>query len=79
MLYSGLHIGGHCWASAVVFAGGSDRVTRLAFLELTAPLLVAVGGQKHDPSAGSGSWEPLLYGLHQMQMRNKNVVASWEA
>ncbi|WP_330985327.1 MULTISPECIES: phosphate regulon sensor histidine kinase PhoR [Enterobacterales] len=23
------------------------------------------------PPPGSGSWEPLLYGLHQMQMRNK--------
>lgn len=31
------------------------------------------------PPPGSGSWEPLLYGLHQMQMRNKSVVASWEA
>ena len=23
------------------------------------------------PPPGTGSWEPLLYGLHQMQMRNK--------
>jgi two-component system phosphate regulon sensor histidine kinase PhoR len=23
------------------------------------------------PPPGRGSWEPLLYGLHQMQMRNK--------
>ena len=52
MLYSGLHFGGHRWASAVVFAGGSDRVTGLAFLEFAAPLLVAVGRQKHYPSAG---------------------------
>ena len=31
------------------------------------------------PPPGSGSWEPLLYGLHQMQMRNKSAAASWEA
>ncbi len=29
------------------------------------------------PPPGSGSWEPLLYGLHQMQMRNKSADANW--
>ncbi|MCS5807968.1 phosphate regulon sensor protein PhoR [Klebsiella pneumoniae subsp. pneumoniae] len=27
------------------------------------------------PPPGRGSWEPLLYGLHQMQMRNKKASA----
>jgi two-component system phosphate regulon sensor histidine kinase PhoR len=59
------------WLSAVVFTGGSHRVAGLAFLEFDASFLVAVGRPKHDAAAGHGSWEPLLYGLHQMQMRNK--------
>lgn len=29
------------------------------------------------PPPGRGSWEPLLYGLHQMQLRNKNAAANW--
>lgn len=71
MLYSGPHSGGYLWLSAVVFTGGRDGIARLAFLEFTASFLVAVGRQKYDTPPGSGSWEPLLYGLHQMQMRNK--------
>ncbi len=71
MLYSGPHSGGYFWLSAVVFTGGRDGVARLAFLEFTASFPVAVGRQKYDTPPGSGSWEPLLYGLHQMQMRNK--------
>ncbi|VTM51738.1 phosphate regulon sensor protein PhoR [Klebsiella pneumoniae] len=55
----------------MVFTGGSDRFADLAFLEFDAPVVVAVGGPEHDPPPGRGSWEPLLYGLHQMQMRNK--------
>lgn len=29
------------------------------------------------PPPGRGSWEPLLYGLHQMQLRNKNAAVNW--
>lgn len=29
------------------------------------------------PPPGHGSWEPLLYGLHQMQMRNKSAAVNW--
>ena len=61
------------------FTGGRDGIARLAFLEFTASFPVAVGRQKYDTPPGSGSWEPLLYGLHQMQMRNKSAVVSWEA
>lgn len=43
MLYSGLHFGGLSWIPAVVSAGVCDRAADLAFLELTAPLLVVVG------------------------------------
>ncbi len=70
-VYSGPDSGGVCGSSAVVFTGGSDRFADLAFLEFDAPVVVAVGGPEHDSPPGRGSWEPLLYGLHQMQMRNK--------
>ncbi len=75
-VYSGPDSGGVCGSSAVVFTGGSDRFADLAFLEFDAPVVVAVGGPEHDSlRPGRGSWEPLLYGLHQMQMRNKKASA----
>lgn len=47
-----LILGGYFWLSAVVFTGGRDGIARLAFLEFTASLLVAMGRQKYDPPAG---------------------------
>ncbi len=70
---------GRLWVICRGFTGGSDRFADLAFLEFDAPVVVAVGGPEHDSPPGRGSWEPLLYGLHQMQMRNKSAGASWEA
>ncbi|MNL70571.1 hypothetical protein D3C87_1955920 [compost metagenome] len=51
MLSPGLHFGGYFWLPAVVFTGGSDRPVDLAFLEFTAPVVVAVGGSQHDATA----------------------------
>ncbi len=70
-VYSGPDSGGVCGSSAVVFTGGSDRFADLAFLEFDAPVVVAVGGPEHDSSAWPRQLGALLYGLHQMQMRNK--------
>ena len=59
------------------FAGIGNRTAYLAFLEFIAPFMVAVGGSGMTPPPGRGSWEPLLYGLHQMQLRNKNAAVNW--
>jgi two-component system phosphate regulon sensor histidine kinase PhoR len=57
--------------SAVVFTGGSHRPADLAFLEFMRLSWWLWVDRSMTPPPGSGSWEPLLYGLHQMQMRNK--------
>ncbi|STW08990.1 phosphate regulon sensor protein PhoR [Klebsiella grimontii] len=47
-----LILGGVFRSSAVVFIGGSDRSSYLAFLESDAPVVVAVGRPQHDAAAG---------------------------
>lgn len=79
MLYSGPHSGGYLWLSAVVLLVAVTGLLVWHFWNLLRLSPVAVGRQKYDTPPGSGSWEPLLYGLHQMQMRNKSAVVSWEA
>ncbi len=71
LLPPGFHPGCIFWLPALVFAGIGNRTAYLAFLEFIAPFMVVVGGSQYDPATGRGSWEPLLYGLHQMQLRNK--------
>jgi PAS domain-containing protein len=55
----------------VVFTGGGHRAADLAFLEFMRLSWWLWVDRSMTPPPGSGSWEPLLYGLHQMQMRNK--------
>ncbi len=71
LLPPGFHPGCIFWLPALVFAGIGNRTAYLAFLEFIAPFMVVVGGSHYDPATGRGCWEPLLYGLHQMQLRNK--------
>ncbi|MGU0055264.1 phosphate regulon sensor protein PhoR [Enterobacter hormaechei] len=79
MLYSGPHSGGYLWLSAVVLLVAVTGLLVLAFLELLRLSLWLWVDRSMTPPPGSGSWEPLPYGLHQMQMRNKSAVVSWEA
>ena len=48
LLYPCLYPEYFFWSSALVFAGISHRIAYLAFLELTTPILVALGRQKYD-------------------------------
>jgi two-component system phosphate regulon sensor histidine kinase PhoR len=70
-VYSGPDSGGVCGSSAVVFTGGSDRFLIWHFWNLMRLSWWLWVDRSMTPPPGSGSWEPLLYGLHQMQMRNK--------
>lgn len=71
LLYPCLYPEYFFWSSAPVFAGISHRIAYLAFLELTTPLWWLWVDRSMTPPPGRGSWEPLLYGIHQMQLRNK--------
>lgn len=55
----------------MVFTGIGNGSAYLAFLEFTAFVWWLWVDRSMTPPPGRGSWEPLLYGLHQMQLRNK--------
>ena len=78
MLYSGPSFWGYLWLSAVVLLVAVTGLLVWHFWNLLR-LSGGCGSTEYDTPPGSGSWEPLLYGLHQMQMRNKSAVVSWEA
>lgn len=59
------------------FAGIGNGTAYLAFLEFIAPSWWLWVDRSMTPPPGRGSWEPLLYGLHQMQLRNKNAAVNW--
>lgn len=77
-MYSGPDSGGVCGSSAVVLLAAVTGLLIWHFWNLMRLSWWLWVDRSMTPPHGRGSWEPLLYGLHQMQMRNKSVGASWK-